>query len=197
MHMKMKLCGALAALALMGTLSGSTYAQEAQSAAGTSPPCPAMGPGMMQGWGAGTAGPGMMYGWGAGRGMMGPGMMYGWGAGRGMMGPGWMHGYYGPGSMLNLDESQQKKMAQIQEDLHKKHWGLMNKMGEEYAKLRDLYNKEMRDPEAIGKQLQRIYDLQRQMTVSSLEAQNRMEALLTPEQKKQLRSFNWPGGMMW
>jgi Spy/CpxP family protein refolding chaperone len=227
MHMKTKWLGALTALTLLATAAGSACAQEEQPGAGSYPPCHGMGPGMMQGqgwgggmmgpgmmqgqdwgggmmgpgmmqgqgWGGGMMGPGMMYGWGQGRGMMGPGMMYGWGQGQGM-GPGGMHGY-GPGGMLDLDESQQKKMAQIQQELSKKHWELMRKMDEENAKLRDLYSKDKRDPQAIGKQLQRFYDLRRQMTVSSLEAQNRMEAILTPEQKKRLRRFYWPGRRMW
>lgn len=106
-----------------------------------------------------------------------------------------MYGY-GPGSELNLDESQQKKMTQIQDDLRKKHWELMGKMNDEYAKLRDLYFADKRDPEAIGKQLQQVFDLRRQMMVDSIDAQNRMEALLTTEQKKQMRKY-YGHGWMW
>ncbi len=61
----------------------------------------------------------------------------------------------------------------------------MGKMNDEYVKLRDLYTSGKRDPAAIGQQQQRIYDLRRQMVESSVEAQNRMEAVLTPEQKEQ------------
>lgn len=203
MHTMKKRITALVALALLGTISSSAYAQEEQAGAY---PGYGMGPGMMRGWGAGPRsmwgdeddwhmgrgmmGPGSMYGHGR---MMGPGMMYGHGT---MMGPGMMYGY-GQGSMLNLDESQQKKMTQIQDELRKKHWDLMGKMNDEYAKLRDLYLADKRDPEAIGKQLQRVYDLRRQMMVDSVEAQNRMEALLTDEQKKQMRNSYGSGGMMW
>ncbi len=122
---------------------------------------------------------------------MGPGMMYG----QGMMGPGMMYGY-GPAQALNLNESQQKKMAQIQEELRKKHWDTMGKVHEEYAKLRELYMADKRDPDAIGKQMGRIYDLRRQMMVESVKAQNRMEEQLTDEQKKQWRSFYGNGWMM-
>lgn len=129
-------------------------------------------------------GPGMMgQGMGMGSGMMGDGHM-----GRGMMGPGMMGGY-GPGAALNLNEQQQKQITQIQDGLRKKHWDLMGKMNDEYAKLNQLYYSEQRDPAAIGKQQQRVYDLRRQMMESMVEAQNRMEAVLTPEQKEQRRGY--------
>ena len=71
----------------------------------------------------------------------------------------------------------------------------MGKMNDEYAKLNQLYYSDKRDPAAIGKQQQRVYDLRRQMMESSVEAQNRMEAVLTPEQKEQRRGYG-QGGMM-
>ncbi len=108
------------------------------------------------------------------------------------MGPGMMYGY-GPGAMLNLNEDQQKKIGAIQEELRKKHWGTMGKVNDEYAKLRELYGVEKRDPEAIGKQWQKIYDLRRQMMMESVKAQNRMEEQLTKEQKKQWRNYYGPG----
>lgn len=144
-----------------------------------------MSPGMMMGPGMGQ---GMM---GMGQGMTGPGM----GMGPGMMGPGMMGGY-GPGATLNLSGPQQKQITQIQDELRKKHWDLMGKMNTEQAKLRDLYYAAPRDPKAIGQQQQRLYDLRRQMVESSVEAQNRMEAVLTPEQKEQRRGYG-QGGMMW
>lgn len=155
-----------------------------------------MDPGTMGGYGMGHGmmGPGMMGmgpGMGMGSGMMGmgPGMM-GYGMGPGMMGHGMMGGY-GPGNMPNLDESQQRKIIQIQDELRKKHWDLMGKMNDEQAKLNQLYYSGQRDPAAVGKQYQRIQDLRRQMMESSVEAQNRTEAVLTPEQKEQLRGYGW------
>jgi Spy/CpxP family protein refolding chaperone len=187
MNTSSKRIGGILALALLGTIASGVNAANEQAS-----PCPGygMGPGMMHGWGTG---PRSMWGGGddgyMGRGMMGQGMMYG-------QGPGMMNGN-GPGSGLNLDESQQKKMTQIQDELRKKHWELMGKMNDENARLRDLYQADKRDPDAIGKQLQRIFDLRRQMMVDSVEAQNRMEEMLTDEQKKQMRNFSRPGGMMW
>lgn len=178
----------LAALALLTASAAAPAADPQQPAAGGyGPGYYGMHPGMMGGYGMG---PGMM-GSGMGHGMMDDGrgddcMMGGRGM-RGMepgmmgMGPGMMGGY-GPAGMLNLDESQQKKIVQIQDELRKKHWDLMGKMNDEQAKLRQLYYYSgQRDPAAIGKQYQRIQDLRRQMMESSIEAQNRIDAVLTPE----------------
>ena len=191
MQTKNILLSTLAAFTLMGSVTGIVNAEE-QTGAYTG--YYGMGPGMMHGWGME---PGAGWGsWHMGRGMMGYGMGPGYMCEHGsMMGPGMMGGY-GPWGRLNLNESQQKEMAQIRDELRKKHWELMGKMNDEYAKLNDLYNKEKLDPAAIDKQLQRVYDLQRQITVSSIEAQNRMEALLTPEQKKQEHGNYGHGWMM-
>ena len=198
MNTKQKLVGALAAMALLGTVA-SASAQQGQPYYGYG-----MGPGMM-GMGPGMMGPGMMgMGprgmWGdwddwddryMGRGMMGPGMM-----GPGMMGPGMMGGYgYGPA--LDLTEQQQAKIAQIQEDFRKKQWDLAAKMDAEQAKLNEIYYSGKRDPAAIDNQYKKIYDLRRQMIQIQVDAQNRMDAVLTPEQKERLRGYyGGRGGMM-
>jgi Spy/CpxP family protein refolding chaperone len=132
-------------------------------------------------------GPGMM---GQGYGMMGHGMM---GQGYGMMGHGMMG--YGPMWLSDLKEDQQKKISAIYEDLHKKRWDLMTKMQGEYAILRGLYAEDQRDPAAIGNQYKKISDLRRQMVELSVDAHNRMEVVLTKEQKALLRSYG-PGWMM-
>jgi Spy/CpxP family protein refolding chaperone len=144
-------------------------------------PVDASGPGMMGG-GYGM-GPGM--GMGMGSGMMGSGMM-GPDMGMGMMGHGMMGGY-GAFQALDLNDDQQKKITQIQDALRKQHWELMGKMQDEYVKLRDLNAADTREPSAIGQQMQRVFDLRRQMIESGVDAENRMEAVLTAEQKAQLR----------
>lgn len=139
-----------------------------------------MGPGMMS---PGMMGPGMMG--------MGPGMM-----GSGMMGPGMMGGYgAGPG-MLNLTEQQQNKMAQIQEEVRRKHWDLMGKMNAEQMKLQQLYYSGKRDSAAIEAQHKKVYQLQREMDESRIDAQGRMDAVLTKEQKDQRSGGYGPGRMM-
>lgn len=215
MNTKKKLASALAALAILGTVALGASAQQGQSGSYYGY---GMGPGMMGGWCPGCGmvpgmmGPGMMGGWGMGSGMMdgrsmGPGMM-GMGRnmmwddwddwddrhmgrgmmGRGMMGPGMMGGYgYGPA--LDLTEQQQAKIAQIQEDFRKKQWDLAAKTDAEYAKLNEIYYSGKRDPAVIDSQYKKIYDLRRQLVQASLDAQNRIDAVLTKEQQERLRGY--------
>ena len=127
-------------------------------------------------------------------GMTGPGMMgHGYG---GMMGHGYgMMGGYGPMGLPDLKEDQQKKITAIYEELHKNRWDLMTKMQGEYAAMRGLYAADKRDPAAIGNQYKKISELRRQMVEQSVDAHNRMEDVLTREQKGRLRSYG-PGWMM-
>lgn len=142
----------------------------------------------------GMKGPGMMGQGMMGSGMMGPGMM-GHGCG-GMMGHGHgMMGGYGPMGLPDLKEDQQKKISAIYEELHKKRWDLMTKMQGEQATLRGFYAADKRDPAAIGNQYRKISELRRQMVEQSVDAHNRMEDVLTKEQKGKLRSYG-PGWMM-
>ncbi len=159
-----------------------------------------MGPGMM----GGGYGPGMMGGYGQGQ--MGPGMMGG-GYGPGMMGGGYGHGMMGQGMMgsqqglpgVSLDDKQRKAYNAINDDLRRKRWELMGRTMDEQAKLRDLYEVDKRDPAAIGAAYQRVFDLQRQMIEATVAAHNKVEGLLTPEQRKTAREFwgqSWRGRMM-
>lgn len=148
--------------------------------------------GMMGGYG-----PGMMDGYGSG-GMMGggygPGTMGGYGGmGSGMMGG--HGGFYG----VDLDDKQRRSANAIQDELRRKRWELMGRTMDEQSKLRDLYEAEKRDPKAIGAAYQRIFDLRRQMIEATITAHNRIEELLTPEQRKTAREHwgrSWRGRMM-
>ena len=149
-----------------------------------------MGGGMMGGYGPGPgAGPG--YGPGQGRGMMdgyGPDMMMGGGYGRGgMMG-------LGPLQALNLSEQQLARINQIRDEVRRKNWDTLGKLLDEQARLRDLYTADKRDAAAIGKQSMKIAELRRQLLEASIDSHNRIEALLSTEQKDQLRS--WRRGWM-
>jgi len=149
-----------------------------------------MGGGMMGAYGPGPgAGPG--YGPGHGRGMMdgfGPEMMGGgYGRGGAMMG-------LGPLQALNLGEQQLSKINQIRDETRRKNWDTLGKMLDEQARLRDLYTADKRDPAAIGKQSMKVAELRRQLLEASIDSHNRIEALLTAEQKDQLR--NWRRGWM-
>lgn len=132
-------------------------------------------------------GPGMMGGYGSGRGGYGSGMMGGYGSG--MMGGGFGGGMMGPFHGLDLSDQQRSKINQIQDETRRKNWDVMGKLLDEQARLRDLFTGDKRDPAAIGKQSMKIAELRRQLLEASVDAHNRMEALLTKEQKERLRGF--------
>lgn len=149
------------------------------------------------GWGYGM-GPGMMGGYGGGYGM-GPGMMGGygggWGMGPGMMGGCGMHGMMGPfwGSGLNLTDAQQAKVNKIMDSTRKQHWALMGSIMDQQARLRDLYSAVKPDETAIGAAYAEIGKLHGQMYDTMVDAQKQMYAVLTKEQREQLRK-DWRHG---
>lgn len=138
-----------------------------------------MGPGMMGGYGMG---PGMMGGFGPGGGM-GPGMMGGYG-----MGPGMMSGY-GPGGYgaLNLSDEQRKQISAVQDEFSRKQWDLMGKMHEQRFKFHDFGSSAPSDDAAARKAYQAVSEAHKAMFENSLEARKRIDAVLTDEQRKQLR----------
>jgi Spy/CpxP family protein refolding chaperone len=142
--------------------------------------------GFTQGAGGGPGyGPG--YGWG-------PGMMGGYGPG-GMMGgygPGGMMGGYGPGGTLgiaNLTDEQREKIVAIQEENRRKNWNAMGQLRNEQFKLREMYYGDKVDANAVAEQQKKVDELRRQMIKSHVEARNQIAAVLTPEQRKQLRQL--------
>jgi len=149
--------------------------------------------GMMMGDGMemmGGSGQGMgMMGGGMGMGM-GPGMMMGGGCGMGggMMGS--------PGiNMLDLTDEQRGKINAIQDKLRKQHWEVMGKMMDEHSALRDLYSADTLDGKKIGATYDRIFKLKRQMIDAGIKARNDTMAVLTKEQRAQLKQFRHGRGM--
>ena len=143
------------------------------------------GPGMMGGYG-----PGMMGGYGPGMmGGYGPGMMGGYGPGWGRGGPGWGRGYGGMFSDLDLTADQQQKIAKIQEDMRAKNWATMGEMRSEQFKLRSLYNADKPDANAIAEQQKKVDELRRTLIKSRVDSHNQMAAVLTKEQRAQLRAM--------
>jgi Spy/CpxP family protein refolding chaperone len=115
--------------------------------------------------------------------------------------PGMMGGSPGMMSMgqynaLNLNQQQRAQMTQIQEQARQKQWDLMGRMRDESTKLHNMMSAEKPDPAAVGQQQMRVADLHRQMLESSIDAHNRINALLTNEQRAQLRSSYGPGSRM-
>ena len=135
-------------------------------------------------------GPG--YGPGYGRGMTGPGGGYGPGMMGGGYGPGMMGGGPGAGgalAALNLTDEQREKVFAIQEENRKKNWAVMGEVRSEQFKLRNMYRGEKLDADKIAEQQKKVDALRAQMLKSRVEAHNQIAAVLTPEQRKQLRQF--------
>ncbi|HEU0188032.1 MAG TPA: Spy/CpxP family protein refolding chaperone [Gallionellaceae bacterium] len=131
------------------------------------------GYGMGQGMGQGMMGYGSGYG-------MGPGMMGGgYGMGHGMMG-------YGDYRELGLSSDQQGKITQIRKAVRAKHWALMDDMMDAQDRLQELYDADKQDAAAINRQYKVIDDLRRQMVENSVDANNRINAILTKEQREKL-----------
>ena len=154
----------------------------AAAALGTAALAQGPGPGHECGHGAGN-GAGMMMG-GHGGGMMG-------GHGGGKMGGhgGGMMGGHGPGGPLALDLTveQREKVLALQEEERRKNWEASGKMRTEMFKLRGLAWSESADANAYVEQQRKVDELRRDMMKARFESRKQVEAVLTAEQKKQLR----------
>lgn len=166
----------IAATAALGIGAGAVHAQPAERPYG-------MGPWMMGDHGYGRGGGMRGYG-------MGPGMMGGWG-----MGPGFAGG--AALSSLDLSDTQRKQVLSIQDQVRKSNWDLMGKMQDEMAKQRDAFlDPEKRDRAAITAANKRMFELRQQMLDNSLDAAEKIEKILTPQQREQLKKRWGPGWMM-
>lgn len=152
-------------------------------------PVGAHGPGMTGGgmmMGPGMMGMGMMGGYGPqgmGPDMMGSGMM-----GPGMMGPGMMGGpMMGSNPSLNLSEEQRAKISAIEREVVRKQWELMGKMHEQQYHMHDLLESGKPDDAAARKAYDEMSVAHKQMFQNMLEGRKRIDAVLTDEQRKQLR----------
>jgi Spy/CpxP family protein refolding chaperone len=140
-----------------------------------SQPGPAPGPG-----------PGMMGGYGMGPGMMGGGYGPGYGMGHGMMmGPGMMGGY--GGMPPDLSPEQRTQLAEIQQEYRRKQWGVMQSMHSLMGSAEGPAPGGAFDEQAARKNYDAVAALRKQMFENSLEARKRMDALLTPQQREQMR----------
>lgn len=169
-------------------MSNQQMMMKGQSKGGGMPatkPCYWPGMGMMGGMGQGMMGgmgPGMMGG-GMGPGMMGDMGMMG-GMGPGMMGGGGMTARM---TMLDLSDAQAEQLEKIQAEAMRKQRKLMRQMWDEQEKMSDLYDAENRDPAAIGKAYSKLSDLQRQAIEIHIDMENKAAAVLSKEQKAQMR----------
>ena len=160
MNARLRKLALAAAVVAAGTFGAAALAQG-----------PGYGPGMMGGNGPGY-GPGMMGGYGPGG---------GFGPGRGFGG--------GPLAALNLTDEQRDKIQLIQEENRQKNWGTMGQLRSEMFKLRRLYYADNADANAVAEQQKKVDELRRQMLKSRLEGRKQVEAVLTPEQRKDFRQY--------
>jgi Spy/CpxP family protein refolding chaperone len=185
MNAKLRKFAVIGTLLAAGTLGATAIAQGPGYGPGMMGGGPGYGPGMMGGGGPGYGpgyGPGMRGGGGGGYGPgYGPGM-------RGGGGPG-----YGPGASvlesLNLTDEQRDKIQVMQEENRQKNWATMGQLRTEMFALRRMYFADKVDPNAVAEQQKKVDELRRQMLKSRLESRNRVESLLTPEQRKQFRQY--------
>ena len=176
------------ALTVLGIACTAAVAQPAQGPQGQG-----AGPGMGQGMGQGM-GPGMMRGPGWQGGYRdddswGRGMRGGWGGGGMMDGMGMMG--LGPINRLDLTDSQRKEVLKIQDELRRTNWTVMGSMHDERSKFREAMWAGKRDRAAILAASKRMSDLHQQMLENALNAFDKAEAVLTPQQREQLRREVW------
>lgn len=133
-------------------------------------------------------GPGMMGG--------GPGLMMGGGygmMGRGGMGPGMMWGnldqaYAG----LDLSADQRSKIADIEEQASRSMWQLMGTMHEQGYRMGHMMDASPLDDADARKAYDAMAATHKAMFELQLDARKRMDAVLTPQQREQLRRY-WGG----
>ena len=125
---------------------------------------------------------GMMGGYG------GYGMMGGFGHGAWGMGPGAMgYGFGAWGDGLDLSQAQDKKIGEIQKALFDKQWPLMQAMHETMMKGAWAAPGARLDVDAVMKRAKALSDIRLQMLRNRLESLQQFQAVLTPEQRKELQ----------
>jgi Spy/CpxP family protein refolding chaperone len=84
---------------------------------------------------------------------------------------------------LGLTPPQEAQANKISDELRKKNWEVMGKMQDEAAKLRDLYASDKLDRGAISSTYKRLGELRQSRIENMLEAQEKIESLLTEQTK--------------
>ena len=88
---------------------------------------------------------------------------------------------------LLLNKEQKSAINNLSDEFEHNIWFIQGLINDEAAKLRFLYEAERRDPAAIGKEYMKVFDLKRQMIETYLDTQNRIEDILTPEQRAKMK----------
>ena len=90
---------------------------------------------------------------------------------------------------LDLSPDQKKKIRAIQKDLRATTWSHEDAIEEISDKLFDLYKEGKRDAKAIGKVYGEIFNHRRQIIEAQIEAGNKVEAVLTDQQRQQIKGW--------
>ena len=176
-----KICIVLAA-SLFGVIANLAAAEQPSDWQG------GMGPGMTGGYGPGYGmGQSMMGGYGHGC-DMGPGMRDGYGMGHGMMG--------GSFRELGLSDEQRSKITKIRHEMRTRQWAVMGQMMDAQDRLQELYDADNQDATAINQQYKVIEGLRSQMVDNSVDAHNRINSILTKEQREKFREWGHGYGPM-
>jgi Spy/CpxP family protein refolding chaperone len=90
---------------------------------------------------------------------------------------------------LHLSEEQLSKVKKLANQLKHDNWITQGLINDEMSKLEDLHDADKRDPEAIRKVYQKMFDLKLQIIAVDLETQDHIEEILNPEQRTKLKEF--------
>lgn len=101
----------------------------------------------------------------------------------GMM-PMLMHGL----KSVNLNKQQRTDTRAIVRTLRKKHWQAMEKNMDLSDELTDLYSERPRNATTIAAVYDKLFAQKKQMITEMIEARNKIESLLSEEQRKELDS---------
>lgn len=181
-------------LAIMAAAASGFLAAAPVFAASETAPVPGMAPGATVGSKQECdMGPGMMGGHGQGHGM-GPGMMGGHGQGCDM-GPGMMGGhgqaYARAIALLDLNAEQREQIYRIQDDTRHLQWEFMGKIRDEQIRLSRLFDADTPDDAAMSKSYKQLSELRQQMFDNSLATRKQLDAVLSKEQREQLRGSGY------
>ena len=124
---------------------------------------------------------------------MGPGMMGGYGYGPSAdygMGPGMMGGARGAAyAGLDLTAEQRQKIAEIEQATAKTQWQLMGTMHELGYSMHENSGATAFDEAAARKSFDAMTAARKAMFEMQIDARKKIDALLTPRQREQLRRY--------
>lgn len=121
----------------------------------------------------------------------GMGMMGGMGMGMMMESP-----RAGMVRTLSLSDEQRAKINKLSDKLHHDNWADMGKIMDESTKLRDLYEADRRDANAIAGVYRNIFNTKIEMIKAMVSTENEIEDLLTKDQLAQLKAMRKNMGSM-